>query len=61
MNPNLQRLRDLARQAIKDRPDLSVQIIESMQLSVDEIQDGGSPEHELELFETNLNQMKGNA
>jgi hypothetical protein len=60
MTPIISRLQDMARQALRDRPDLTMDILESMQMTASEIEDGGSPEHELELFENHLNELKGN-
>jgi len=59
MNPVITRLQEIARQALRDRPDLTPDILESMQLTVSEIEDGQSPEHELELFINHLNELKG--
>ncbi len=59
MNPVITRLQEIARQALRDRPDLTSDILESMQLTVSEIEDGQSPEHELELFINHLNELKG--
>jgi len=59
MNPAITRLQEIARQALRDRPDLTSDILESMQLTVSEIEDGQSPEHELELFINHLNELKG--
>jgi len=59
MTQTIARLQDIARQALRDRPDLTMDILESMQLTASEIEDGGSPEHELELFQNHLNELKG--
>lgn len=55
----INRLQELARQAVRAHPDLTMDILESMQLTASEIGDGGSPEHELELYENHLNELKG--
>jgi hypothetical protein len=60
MTPIISRLQEIARQALRDRPDLTMDILESMQLTASEIAEEGSPEHELELFENHLNELKGN-
>lgn len=59
MTPIISRLQEMARQALCDRPDLTMDILESMQLTASEISLGESPEHELELFENHLNELKG--
>ena len=59
MTQIISRLQDLARQALRDRPDLTMDILGSMQLTASEIAEGESPEHELELFQNHLNELKG--
>jgi len=59
MTQPIARLQNLARQALRDRPDLTMDILGSMQLTVSEIAEGESPEHELELFQNHLNELKG--
>lgn len=59
MHPVINRIQQLASQAVRERPALRSEIIESMQLSISEIEDGGSPEHELELFAAQINELKG--
>jgi hypothetical protein len=59
MTQTIARLQNLARQAVRDRPDLTMDILESMQLTASEIAEGESPEHELELFQNHLNELKG--
>ena len=59
MTQTIARLQDIARQALRDRPDLTMDILGSMQLTASEIAEGESPEHELELFQNHLNELKG--
>ncbi len=47
-----------ARRAINEHPRLRSDIIDLYRLAMDEIEDGGSPAHEYELFVDSLNELK---
>lgn len=53
----LKQLRDYARTCIERRPDLKSDIIELYQLCLDEIEEGGSREHEISLCQSDIEQL----
>ena len=48
----------LARELHRERPELEAEIQEEFALFLDEIYDGGSHEHELELFKEQLEELR---
>lgn len=53
----LQQLRDYARTCISDRPELRDEIVGLWQLCLDEIQEGGSRQHEIDLCYRDMEEL----
>jgi hypothetical protein len=53
----LQQLRDYARTCINDRPELYEEIVGLWQLCLDEIEEGGSPQHEVGLCYRDIKEL----
>jgi hypothetical protein len=59
---DLKQLRDYARTCIADRPELRDEIVGLYQLCLDEIEEGGSRQHEIDLCHSDIEElMKGDA
>ena len=54
----IQRIQQIARREVKEHPELANAIMESARMSLSEIADGESPHHELELFESHIEELK---
>lgn len=54
---DLKQLRDYARTCIANRPELRGEIIDLYQLCLDEIEEGGSEQHEISLCYSDIEQL----
>lgn len=54
---DLKQLRDYARTCITDRPELRDEIVGLYQLCLDEIEEGGSPQHEVGLCHRDIEEL----
>ena len=55
----IQRIQQIAHQEAQENPHLATAIMESARMSLSEIAAGESPHHELELFESHIEELKG--
>ena len=54
---DLKQLREYARTCIADRPELRDEIVGLYQLCLDEIEEGGSAQHEINLCQLDIEQL----
>jgi hypothetical protein len=54
---NIQQFKDWVQDNVNLHPDIRVEILEFFWLAIDEIHDGGSPQHEIDLAVNSINEL----